>query len=102
MAPEIQIESQLLESAGIEDSKKIDIWASLKTTFLVMNRDQLYPYEHDVKEIQKQKSSNAFFPSAEHQLKNLTTAKKYHLFRPGMKKNAHYIIRFYIIFSKIA
>ena len=98
MAPEIQIESQLLESAGIEDSKKIDIWASLKTTFLVMNRDQLYPYEHDVKEIQKQKSSNAFFPSAEHQLKNLTTAKKIPSFSSRYEKERalHYQVLHYI------
>ena len=50
MAPEIQIESQLLESAGIKDFKKIDMWAFLMTIFLVMNPDQSYPYEHDLKE----------------------------------------------------
>ena len=98
MAHEIQIESQILESAGIEDSRKIDIWALLMTTFLVMNRDQLYPYEHDVKEIQKQKSSNAFFPSAEHQLKNLTTAKKIPSFSSRYEKERalHYQVLHYI------
>ena len=73
MVPEIQIESQLLESAGIEDLKKIDIWLLLMTVFLVMNPDQSYPYEYDVKENQKHNSSNAVFPSAEHQLKSLLT-----------------------------
>lgn len=55
------------------------------TIFLVMNRDQSYPYEYNVKEKQKQNFSNVFFPSAEHQLKKLLT-KKCHLFCPGMKK----------------
>lgn len=43
------------------------------TIFLVMNRDQSYPYEYSVKEKQKQNFSNVFFPSAEHQLKKLLT-----------------------------
>ena len=73
MAPEIHIEIQLLESAGIEDSKKDNIQALIMTIFLVMNRDQSYPYEYNVKEKQKQNFSNVFFPSAEHQLKKLLT-----------------------------
>ena len=41
-----------------------------------MNPDQSCPYQHDVKENQKRNSSDAFFPSTEHQLKNLLTSKK--------------------------
>ena len=71
------------------------------TIFLVMNPDQSYPYEYDAKENQKQNSSNAFFPSAEHQLKNLLTSKKKcHLFRPGMKKTHITLSGFILYFPK--
>ena len=72
------------------------------TIFLVMNPDQSYSYEYNINENQKQNSSDAFFPSAEHTLKNLLASKKMPSFRPGVKKKVHYIIRFCITFSKIA
>ena len=68
------------------------------TTFLIMNPDQSYPYKHDLKENQKQNSSNAFFPLAENQLKNLLTSRKLPSFLLRYEKECalHYQVLHYI------
>ena len=49
MAPEIMIEECMLQTAGIEDLKRIDIWAAVVTLFVSLNPDQRYPFEKDIK-----------------------------------------------------
>ena len=45
MAPETQIDSQLLVTADLNDLKKFDIWALLMTIYIIINLDQSYPFE---------------------------------------------------------
>ena len=58
MAPEISLE-YMLETASIEKLKAIDNWALLMTIFIVMNPDQKYPFELDVKEQQNTKKKTS-------------------------------------------
>ena len=44
MAPETQVDSQLLATADLNDLKKIDIWALIMTIYMIINPDQLYPF----------------------------------------------------------
>ena len=39
MAPEIVIEEYMLQTAGIDDLKSIDIWATVMTLFVLLNPD---------------------------------------------------------------
>ena len=39
MAPEIVIEEYMLQTAGIDDLKSIDIWATIMTLFVLLNPD---------------------------------------------------------------
>ena len=45
MAPETQIDLQLLVTADLNDLKKFDIWALLMTIYIIINLDQSYPFE---------------------------------------------------------
>ena len=45
MAPETQIDSQLLVTADLNDLKKFDIWALLMTIYIIINLDQSYSFE---------------------------------------------------------
>ena len=49
MAPKTQIDPQLLATAGLNDFKKIDIWALLMTIYIIVNPDQSYPFAQDIK-----------------------------------------------------
>ena len=53
MAPEILIQEELLEFAGIDEMKMIDIWALLMTLFLVINPDQTHPFEFNINKSRK-------------------------------------------------
>ena len=59
MAPEISLDQYILETASIEQLKAIDNWALLMTIFIVMNPDQEYPFELDVKEQQNTKKQTS-------------------------------------------
>ena len=59
MAPEISLDQYMLETASIEQLKAIDNWALLMTIFIVMNPDQEYPFELDVKEQQNTKKQTS-------------------------------------------
>ena len=68
MAPEIMIEGCMLQTAEIEDLTRIDIWAAVMTLFVLLNPDQKYPFEKDIK-LLKANTENVLVPSAEHLLK---------------------------------
>ena len=55
MAPEISLDQYMLETASIEQLKAIGNWALLMTIFIVMNPNQEYPFELEVKEQQNTK-----------------------------------------------
>ena len=48
--------------------KKIDIWALLMTLFLVVNPDQIHPFELSINESKKNSTGKVFVTSAEQQL----------------------------------
>ena len=90
MAPEILIQEELLEFTGIDEMKKIDIWALLMTLFLVINPDQTHPFELNINESRKNSTDKVFVNSAEQQLK-LKLNFHYQIIREivvnGMKHN---------------
>ena len=59
MGPEISLDQYMLETASIEQLKAIDTWALVMTLFIVMNPDQEYPFELDVKELQNTKKQTS-------------------------------------------
>ena len=61
MAPEILIQEELLEFAGIDEMKKIDIWALLMTLFLVINSDETHPFELNINESKKNITGICYF-----------------------------------------
>ena len=60
MVPEIQTETQLIDSVGNEDVKKIDIWELTVRVFLIVSPEIFYPYENDVKELQNECAGKTF------------------------------------------
>ena len=73
-APEIMIEECMPQTAGIDDSKHIDIWGAVMTLFVLLNPDQKYPFEKDTK-LLKANTGNVLVPSAEYFLKNILKDK---------------------------
>ena len=59
MAPETSLDQYMLETASIEQLEAIDNWTLLMTIFIVMNPDQEYPFELDVKEQQNTKKQTS-------------------------------------------
>ena len=95
MAPEILIQEELSEFVGIDEMKKIDIWALLMTLFLVINPDQTHPFELNINKSKKNITGKVVFvTSAEQQLKGLLSRKEYPLFSPSYEKEQcfHYQI----------
>ena len=39
MAPEIMVEEYMLQTTGIDNLKRIDIWAAVMTLFVLLNPD---------------------------------------------------------------
>ncbi|XP_066919695.1 calcium-dependent protein kinase 4-like [Clytia hemisphaerica] len=52
-APELHVEEFLITEATLDDLKKADMWALIMTLFTVINPDQRYPFQRDVKEVTK-------------------------------------------------
>ena len=75
MAPEIMIEECILQTAGIEDLKRIDIWVAVMMLFVLLNPDQRYPLQKDIK-LLKANTGNVFVPNAEHLLKKFLIDKR--------------------------
>ena len=94
MASEILIQEELLEFAGIDEMKKIDIWALLTTLLLVISPDQTHPFELNINESKKNSTVKVFVTSAEQQLKGFLSRKKFPLFSPSYEKEQcfHYQI----------
>ena len=74
MASEIMIEECMFQTTGIEDLKRIYIWAAVMTLFVLLNPDQRYPFEKDIK-LFKANTGNVLVPSAEHLLKKFLKDK---------------------------
>ena len=53
MTPEISID-KVMNSASVEQLKAIDVWAFALTTFMIINPDQDYPYQMNIKLIKKE------------------------------------------------
>ena len=58
MVPEIMIEELLIASAGIDELKTVNVWAVSLTFFTILNPDQSYPFQHDLKNIPNKVTSN--------------------------------------------
>ena len=58
MVPEIIIEELLIASAGIDELKTVNVWAASLTFFTILNPDQSYPFQHDLKNIPNKVTSN--------------------------------------------
>ena len=58
MAPELIIEELSIASAGIGELKTVDVWVVLMTFFTILNPDQSYPFQNDVKIIPNKVTSN--------------------------------------------
>ena len=78
MAPETQIDSQLLATADLNDLKKIDMWALLMTIYILINPDQSYPFAQDSKEeLEKSHSTGKVLTvTAEQQLRKFLLLKR--------------------------
>ena len=61
MAPEISIEGEMLESAGIDDLKAIDVWALLMTFFVILNPGQHFSFHLNIKETAPKEHVNLAF-----------------------------------------
>ena len=53
MAPEILIQEELLEYAGIDQMSEIDTWALLINLFLVIIPDRTHTFELNINESKK-------------------------------------------------
>ena len=65
----------MLQTAGIEDLKRTDIWATVVTLFVLLNPDQRYAFEKDNK-VLKANAGNVLAPSTEHLLKKFLKDKR--------------------------
>ena len=72
--------------AGIDEMKKINIWALLMTLFLAINPDQTHPFELNINESMKNITGKVFVTSAEQQLKGFLSRKEFPLFSPSYEK----------------
>ena len=82
MAPETQVDSQLLATEDLNDFKKVDIWPLIMTIYIIINPDQLYPFAQDIKEeLEKSHSTGkVLILTAEQQLKKFPLQKRTPLF----------------------
>ena len=58
MVSELIIEELSIGSAGIDEIKTVDVWAVLMTFFTILNPDQSYPFQDDLKNIPNNITSN--------------------------------------------
>ena len=58
MVPEMIIEELSIASARISELKTVDIWVVSMTFFTILNPDQSYPFQHDLKDIPNKVTSN--------------------------------------------
>ena len=58
MVPELIIEELSIASAGTDELKTADVWVVSMTIFIILNPDQSYPFQHDLKNILNKVTSN--------------------------------------------
>ena len=58
MVPELIIEELSIASAGTDELKTVDVWVVSMTFFTILNPDQSYPFQHDLKNIPNKVTSN--------------------------------------------
>ena len=58
MVPELIIEELSIASAGTDGLKTVDVWAVSMTFFTILNLDQSYPFQNDLKNIPNKVNSN--------------------------------------------
>ena len=58
MVPERIIEELSIASAGTDGLKTVDVWAVSMTFFTILNLDQSYPFQNDLKNIPNKVNSN--------------------------------------------
>ena len=58
MVPELIIEELSVASAGTDGLKTVEVWAVSMTFFTILNLDQSYPFQNDLKNIPNKVNSN--------------------------------------------
>ena len=58
MVPELIIEELLIASTGIDKLKTVDVWIVSMTFFAILNPDQTYTFQNDLKNIANKVTSN--------------------------------------------
>ena len=58
MVPELITEELSIASAGIDELKFVDVWVVLMTFSTILNHDQSYPFQNDLKNIPNNVNSN--------------------------------------------
>ena len=58
MVPEMIIEELSIESAGDDELKTVYVWVVSMTFFTILNPDQFYPFQHDLKNIPNKVTSS--------------------------------------------
>ena len=58
MVPELIIEELSIASVGIDELKTVDVWAVTITFFTILNPDQSYPFQNDLKNIPNKVTSS--------------------------------------------
>ena len=58
MIPELIIQELSIASAEIDELKIVDAWAVSMTFFTMLNPDQFYPFQNDLKNIPNKVTSN--------------------------------------------
>ena len=58
MVPELIIEELSIASAGIGELKTVDEWAVSMAFFTLLNPDQSYPFQNDLKNVPNKETSN--------------------------------------------
>ena len=58
MVPELIIEELSIVSAGIDKLKTVDVWTVSMTFFTILNPDQSYQLQNDLKNIPNKVTSN--------------------------------------------
>ena len=64
MVPELIIEELSIASTGIDELKTVDVWVVSMIFFTILDPDQTYPFQNDLKNISNNVTSNmkAAFP----------------------------------------
>ena len=58
MVPDMIIVESSIASAGTDELKTVDVWVVSMTFFTILNPDQSYPFQHDLKNIPNKVTSN--------------------------------------------